>query len=250
MKYILILCTYFIFLISQSFAGIIEDIYLYTKKGTREEMLTAFILLSKMALGQKEFEMMEKDYKKEKDSERRYLYEFVFASRMMGPEYKRLFIKHSIDHKNLLIGSSANSLYVSVNSPIYYQLEYYTPDDQALKVLLEISKIADGVDAEAVSSDLFDIYKLFPEKIKRIAKEINFDLKNYLRVNGYYAYHAWHNNEDLKILLKQTQTADKEDKKVIIQSVLEIYQNNPERVKKVSKEMNFDLKQFLKKYSN
>lgn len=172
MKKILPLLVFTIFNITGcSTRNLVDDIYQHTYDNKSKESITAFIILSNMYLSEKNIENIEENYRYEKNEKKRYYYEYLLARRTQEEKYITAFIKSSRDNIPTLIGNDSN--WISIESPIYKQLAYYSrTNDDALIILFKLMKISSGANLSIVTEDLFEIQKRSPKRFARIAQRV------------------------------------------------------------------------------
>ncbi|MCF6210339.1 MAG: hypothetical protein L3K24_06645 [Gammaproteobacteria bacterium] len=145
-----------------------SDIYKHTGDDDNESV-TAFIILSNMYLSESDIEKIKKDYEREEDKSRRYYYEYLLAKRTQEEQYIIAFINSSKDNISIILEN--NSSWISVGSPIYKQLAYYSKtNDDALNILFKLVEIGDGADLAIVAEDLFEIQKINAKRFSEAAK--------------------------------------------------------------------------------
>ena len=148
--------------------SLVNDIYRHAGEDNKDS-LTAFVILSNMYLSEDEIEKIEKDYKNEKNRNRQYYYQYLLAKRTQENIYIAAFIKNSKDHLNEIAENNSN--WISVGSPLYKQLAYYSKtNDDALNLLFELIKISDGAGLSIVSEDLFAIRKVNQKRFSKAAR--------------------------------------------------------------------------------
>jgi hypothetical protein len=146
-----------------------ESIYSYARHGDPTESATAFAALAHMALVDIDIDEIIQDYEKEKDPLKRYYYEYLLTARLQQTNYKELFVKHSIDHLNVLAFNDTN--WVSIASPFYQQLAYYiSSDDEALFAIFKLLNVSDGANLSILIEDLYSQYQANPERFSLVAK--------------------------------------------------------------------------------
>lgn len=158
---------------------LVDDIYKHVFSGDDKESSTAFIALANISLSDESIKKIKDDYRNEKDQTKLYYYEYLLASRTQETEYIDRFIKNSFKHLDVL--SQNNTNWISVESPFYKQLSFYsTTNDDALMILFELTHVSDGANLNSVSEDLFDIYKCNPERFSKIAQKGGFSEREIL----------------------------------------------------------------------
>jgi len=164
---LLFLSMFFIFNITGCSRGLVNDIYKHTDDNNKDAV-TAFIVLSNIYLSENDIENIIKDYTKEKNKDRRYYYEYLLAKRTQEEKYINAFISNSKGNLKILIENNSN--WISVGSPIYKQLAYYSKtNNDALNILFELTKLSNGANLEIVAEDLLEIQKNNPERFSKAA---------------------------------------------------------------------------------
>jgi hypothetical protein len=171
MKQLLLLSIFIAFSISGCSSGrLVDDIYQHTFDNENRESATAFIILSNIYLSRDDIENIEKDYKNEKNRIRQYYYEYVLAKRTQEEKYITAFIESSKDNINILIENNSN--WVSISSPLYKQLAYYSKtNDDALNTLFKLIKISDGANLSIVAEDLYALRETNPARFSQAAQK-------------------------------------------------------------------------------
>lgn len=168
------LITLAVILVSACSHSLVSDIYRHAHSGQNVESATAFVALSNMSLYGPDIERIKNDYEGVKDKNRKYYYEFLLAKRTQEEKFIKAFIKSS--SSQLLSLSNNNTGWVSIGSPFYSQLSLYSKTyDEALIVLFELAQINDGANLAIVSEDLFDVYKMSPERFSSAAMAAGVD---------------------------------------------------------------------------
>jgi len=158
---------------------LINDMYSYTQSGTDKEVRTAFIILSNIELNDTLVDIMKKDYEKENDTAKKFLYEYLFAKRIQETPYISSFVKNSRANFPILLDNSSH--WVSIGSPILELLSIYsTTNDDALGTLLLLSIDADGTNLSIITSSLRGIYKRQPNRLMVMANKMELDINNIL----------------------------------------------------------------------
>jgi len=169
MKYkLLFLLILSIFSVAACSKSLVNDIYKHTTDNNKDSA-TAFIILSNMYLSEGDIDKIEKDYRNEKNKNIRFYYEYLLAKRTQENIYISAFINSSKENLDNLIENKSN--WISISSPIYKQLAYYSKtNDEALSILFKLIKISDGASLSIVSEDLFEIQKTNPNRFSKAAK--------------------------------------------------------------------------------
>lgn len=158
MKHKLLIIILSIFSITACNKSLVDDVYKHTSDNNKDS-LTAFIVLSNMYLSEDDIKKIEKDYKNETNKNRKYYYEYLLAKRTQEKKYISAFINSSKDHIDILIENNSN--WISIGSPVYKQLAYYSKtNDDALNVLFKLITISDGANLSIVAEDLFELKKI------------------------------------------------------------------------------------------
>ncbi|VAW99987.1 hypothetical protein MNBD_GAMMA20-219 [hydrothermal vent metagenome] len=166
---LLFLLIFVIFNAAGCSRGLVGDIYKHTGDGDNKESATAFIILSNIYLSENDIEKIKKDYEKEKNKNRKYYYEYLLAKRTQEEQYITAFINSSKDSMGVLMRNDSN--WISVASPIYKQLAYYSKtNDDALNILFKLTKNGDGANLAIVAEDLFEIQKINAERFSEAAR--------------------------------------------------------------------------------
>lgn len=170
-----------IFFVSACSQNLVEDIYAHARHSEAQEMATAFAALANLSLSETDITSIEKDYKKEKNEEKRYYYEFLLAKRTQEKKYIEAFIESS--SKNLSVLAENKTNWISIASPFYKPLSFYSKtNDDALVILLKLSQISDGSNLAVIAEDLSEIYGLNPERFLRVAGDAEFQTEDLLKL--------------------------------------------------------------------
>lgn len=158
--------------------GVFEKLYTSNYKSDTD-LATSFIILAHLALSVEQMELMRLDYEKETDDKIKFLYEFVFAKRMFDYKYRVAFIDRANKYPELLVKTDSD--WISVTSPLLNFLCFcMNDDDKAVETAIKMFQLdlLDGVYATTVSYDLFDQYKIDPQRITSIANKLGIDKKS------------------------------------------------------------------------
>ena len=160
-------------------SNLVQDTYEYTQNGTDEEVQTAFVILSNIALEQSELDKIKKDYKNETESSRKLLYEYLLAKRTQEKQYILSFIKSCTDNSSILLQNSSS--WISIANPILELLfNSSTTNDDALGILLKLLLESDGANQTVIAANLKVAYELNPNRFIVITKKMKFDINSIL----------------------------------------------------------------------
>lgn len=142
--------------------SLVDDIYKHAHDKNKNS-ITSFIILSNIRLSEGFIEKIEDDYRKEKSKNIKYYYEYLLAKRTQEEKYINAFISNSKNHLDDLRQNNSN--WISISSPVYKQLAYYSKtNDDALNILFELIKVSDGANLSVISDDLNEIRKISPDR--------------------------------------------------------------------------------------
>ena len=157
--------------------GLFEDLYSCAKNGNYQDSTAALIMLSNMDLSIDEISRIKSGYINEKDEEKRLHYVYVLAKRTQEQRYIDQFVDSAAMNQSFVIKN--DSRWVSIVSPLYQMLAYYSKGsdgDKALAAIMRLIDDADGVVLGSIADDLYAIYSLNPERLIRIANQENIDM--------------------------------------------------------------------------
>lgn len=149
--------------------SLFDNVFEHTQSKHNKEMLTAFVILSNIALNHDDVEKIDKSYQTETNSEKKFLFEFVLAKRTQEKKYILSFIKNSKGHTRLLTQYDSN--WVSISSPVLdLFITYSATNNDALETLLRSLNQFYGASLETVSAALRRLYEVDLERFESVAK--------------------------------------------------------------------------------
>jgi hypothetical protein len=152
-------------------AGLVKDVYKYSKSSNDLDSMNSIIVLSNLELTNEEIDTIRQDYLDEKDGFRKYLLSYLLAKRTQEYGYIEYFIADSNHYLGFLKENRTG--WVSIENPVYETLATYsTTNDDAFRVLLKLGQIADGANATMVSSDIKMNYELNQDRVLNIANDL------------------------------------------------------------------------------
>lgn len=161
--------------------NLVDELYSYARDGNNKDSTTAFIVLSNLSLSQKNIDKIVDDYEKSTDESKKYYYQYLLAKRTQENKYIISYIKSVKENLPILIEN--NSLWVSIGSPFYDLISFYSrTNDEALSILFQLVDVADGAALSIIADDLSEIRKINPKRFSRVAKDIGVSEKDILKL--------------------------------------------------------------------
>lgn len=138
------------------------------------ESYTAILLLSHVALEEKSYRQLADMHEKEKSRMKKLFIAYTLSVRTQEPKYTNSFIDlYPVGKDQQKIWRLSQNLnYIAITTPLQKRLAGFAPENEkALWKLLSSYDFADGANLTALLSQLFDLYKRFPEISKIIKTE-------------------------------------------------------------------------------